>query len=182
MLEADRDARRRNDDPTGEVESLWGKMDGKKMGDRAAGGGLVITKSTELDDKIKKSRTKRDKRERTELDDEKRRNKSSKVAMAGKGSTVRRRASAALPRAQRCARGLASPRAAARAIARDTRRVGVASVESFVGSPSSRLATFARLARTRDDGLRAVASRDGRRAGNRRRRPHPSRDRQPTSR
>ena len=107
MLEADRDARRRNDDPTGEVESLWGKMDGKKMGDRAAGGGLVITKSTELDDKIKKSRTKRDKRERTELEDEKRRNKSSKVAMAGKGSTVCRDGR---PRrhARRCARSHAT--------------------------------------------------------------------------
>jgi hypothetical protein len=34
VLEADRESRRRGDEATGEVESLVGKMAGKKMGDR----------------------------------------------------------------------------------------------------------------------------------------------------
>lgn len=36
VLEADRESRRRSDEATGEVESLVGKMSGKKMGDRVA--------------------------------------------------------------------------------------------------------------------------------------------------
>ena len=86
VLEADRDARRRGAEPTGEVETLWGRMGTMKMGDRAAGGGTV--KTTELDDKMKKSKAKRDRQERTEKEEEKKRSVRAKVTMAGKGSTV----------------------------------------------------------------------------------------------
>lgn len=51
MLEADRENRRRNDEPTGEPESLWGKMDTLRMGDRLT----TESRKAEFDEKIKKS-------------------------------------------------------------------------------------------------------------------------------
>ena len=38
VLEADRETRRRTDEPTGEVESLWGRMGAQRMGDKVRGG------------------------------------------------------------------------------------------------------------------------------------------------
>jgi hypothetical protein len=53
VLEADRESRRRSDEATGEVESLWGKLGSKKMGDR-----VQQTKPKELQDKLQKMRKK----------------------------------------------------------------------------------------------------------------------------
>lgn len=49
VLEADRETRRRNDEPTGEVESLWGNMGSQRMGDR-------VGRSTPLELEEKKKR------------------------------------------------------------------------------------------------------------------------------
>ena len=54
VLEADREARRRTDEATGEVET-WdeGKLAGKKMGDRVA-----RTRAPEIEERLKKSKEK----------------------------------------------------------------------------------------------------------------------------
>lgn len=55
VLEADRESRRRSDEPTGEVESLWGKIDSQRMGDRVTSTAV----NADLEEKKKRARAKR---------------------------------------------------------------------------------------------------------------------------
>ena len=82
VLEAERDSRRRTDEGTGEVESLHGKLNTVRMGDR-----INHEKRPELDDRIEKAKQKRI---RSEADDEavKKKKKDNRVFVASKGSTV----------------------------------------------------------------------------------------------
>ena len=59
VLEADRENRRRTDEPTGEVESLFGKMGGQKMGDK-----LGRNKAPDLEEKARRAKASREKRQR----------------------------------------------------------------------------------------------------------------------
>ena len=73
---------RRTDEGTGEVESLHGKLNTVRMGDR-----INHEKRPELDDRIEKAKQKR---VRSEADDEatKKKKKDNRVFVASKGSTV----------------------------------------------------------------------------------------------
>lgn len=61
VLEADRETRRRTDEPTGEVESLWGKLGLQRMGDKVS-----RAKLAELEEKKKKGKASREKRRATD--------------------------------------------------------------------------------------------------------------------
>ncbi|CAM9911870.1 unnamed protein product, partial [Phaeothamnion confervicola] len=83
VLEVDRESRRRGAaEPTGEVESLWGKTRTMQMGDRVA-----KVRRPELEEKLKKSKEKRERRDAGE-DAARQRSKRQKVFVAGKGASV----------------------------------------------------------------------------------------------
>ncbi len=84
VLQADRETRRRTDEATGEVE-VWdeGKLAGKRMGDRVG-----RTRAPEVEERLKKSKEKRERAERG-LDGKKKGRKDGKgVFSAGRGATV----------------------------------------------------------------------------------------------
>ena len=64
VLEADRENRRRTDEPTGEVESLFGKMGGQKMGDK-----LGRNKAPDLEEKARRAKASREKRQRGDAEE-----------------------------------------------------------------------------------------------------------------
>jgi len=85
VLEADRDGRRRGEEGKGEVETLHGKLDTVRMGDR-----INRQSRPDLDERIEKAKQKR---VRAENDDETaavktKKAKDSRVFVASKGSTV----------------------------------------------------------------------------------------------
>ena len=64
VLEADRETRRRTDEPTGEVESLWGRMGAQRMGDKVRGG-----RAPDGDERARRARASREKRRRGDAED-----------------------------------------------------------------------------------------------------------------
>ena len=64
VLEADRETRRRTDEPTGEVESLWGKIGTQKMGDKV---GRNV--APDLEEKAKRAKASREKRQRGDAEE-----------------------------------------------------------------------------------------------------------------
>jgi pre-mRNA-splicing helicase BRR2 len=84
VLQADR-GKRRGDEPTGEVESLWGKTRGMKMGDR-----IDRDRSAELEKKIEKAKVRREKNRDAEEEKKEREAKRQRqgVFIAGRGATV----------------------------------------------------------------------------------------------
>jgi pre-mRNA-splicing helicase BRR2 len=78
VLTAERDIRRRGDEATGEVESLWGKLGTTKMGDRVHYG-----RPQELTDRLERVRKKKQKRLLEEGDDD---NSSSRKKADGGGN------------------------------------------------------------------------------------------------
>ena len=81
VLEADRETRRRNDEGTGEVESLVGKMGSRRMGDKVQRG-----RPPELEARVEKLRKKR---KGTGDDGEEKKSKKKRSTFgAGLGSTV----------------------------------------------------------------------------------------------
>jgi pre-mRNA-splicing helicase BRR2 len=82
VLTAERD-KRGNADPTGEVETLTGKLQ-YRMGDKAGGG----HRAPELEEKMKKAKAKRDREAKETHAGEKEKTKKQKVFVAGRGSNV----------------------------------------------------------------------------------------------
>ena len=82
VLTAERD-KRGSGDPTGEVESLTGKLQ-YRMGDKAGGG----SRAPELEEKMKKAKAKREREAKETHAGEKEKAKKQKVFVAGRGSNV----------------------------------------------------------------------------------------------
>eukprot|EP01041_Mallomonas_annulata_P002895 gene2895-5684_t len=82
VLEADRDNRRRSDEPTGEVESLHGRLDGVRMGDK-----MMKTSKSELDERIKQGKVRRERDDAAEEVAKKKRTEN-RVFVASIGGTV----------------------------------------------------------------------------------------------
>ena len=82
VLEADREVRRRADEATGEVETLHGKLNTVRMGDKLERG-----KHEDLDARIKKAATKRH-IEEAKREEVKRKRKDSNVFMSTKGNVL----------------------------------------------------------------------------------------------
>ena len=82
VLEAERDNRRRSDEPTGEVESLYNKIADVRMGDK-----LSRSSIPELNDRIQKGKLRRQ-RDEEEQEAAKKRKKENRVFTSSRGSTV----------------------------------------------------------------------------------------------
>eukprot|EP01042_Synura_sphagnicola_P003173 gene3173-3914_t len=82
VLEADRDNRRRSDEPTGEVESLHGKITNVRMGDK-----IKSSVAPDLDERIKKGKVKRQ-HDEVDIDQTRKKKKESRVFVASRASTV----------------------------------------------------------------------------------------------
>jgi len=59
VLEADRETRRRTDEPTGEVESLWGRIGQQRMGDK-----IAQHRAPDMEERAKRAKASREKRRR----------------------------------------------------------------------------------------------------------------------
>ncbi|KAJ8602966.1 hypothetical protein CTAYLR_001574 [Chrysophaeum taylorii] len=69
VLEADRETRRRSDEPTGEVESLWGRLGSQKMGDKVAGvKASDVERRKRLEKKLNKKKNNKRSRETTSIE------------------------------------------------------------------------------------------------------------------
>eukprot|EP00618_Florenciella_parvula_P005286 CAMPEP_0119520918 /NCGR_PEP_ID=MMETSP1344-20130328/36790_1 /TAXON_ID=236787 /ORGANISM="Florenciella parvula, Strain CCMP2471" /LENGTH=98 /DNA_ID=CAMNT_0007558847 /DNA_START=178 /DNA_END=471 /DNA_ORIENTATION=+ len=79
VLTADRDKRRPADEATGEVESLHGKIQNQRMGDKSRPG----TGGAELEEKLKKAKAKRERVDKAAEDEKNKRKKRQKVFVAG---------------------------------------------------------------------------------------------------
>jgi pre-mRNA-splicing helicase BRR2 len=84
VLTADRDKRRDASEPTGEVESLHGRIS-YRMGDKTIQEG---TKAPELEEKMKKAAAKRDREAKEARTSEKEQAKKQKVFVAARGSSI----------------------------------------------------------------------------------------------
>lgn len=83
VLTAERDKRRDTSEPTGEVESLHGRMT-FRMGDKTNQG----VKAPELQEKMKKAAEKRERQVKEDRAGEKEKAKKQKVFKAGKGASI----------------------------------------------------------------------------------------------
>jgi pre-mRNA-splicing helicase BRR2 len=88
VLEADREGRSRSEAGMGEVETLNGRLNTVRMGDKLSGKTGTTNKNTELTDRIEKARVKRDREEHNLENSHSKKKKDSKVFVSGKGSNV----------------------------------------------------------------------------------------------